>query len=121
MGLEPTGPEPTQREPGAAQRIQREGLGAHRDGEQPSVLHPELSRIDLAHRREGDVLSRSQSGRRSGLQTLKVLRDEDTIVAARACATGLLAGDPDLLESPMLAVAVAELEQSRQSEFMEKS
>jgi ATP-dependent DNA helicase RecG len=81
----------------------------------------ELSRIDLAHRREGDVLGRSQSGRRSGLQTLKVLRDEDTILAARACATGLLADDPDLLESPMLAVAVAEMEQSRQSEFMEKS
>ena len=44
----------------------------------------ELSRIDLAHRREGDVLGRSQCGRRSGLQTLKVLRDEDTILAARA-------------------------------------
>jgi ATP-dependent DNA helicase RecG len=81
----------------------------------------ELSRIDLAHRREGDVLGRSQSGRRSGLQTLKVLRDEDTILAARACATGLLAEDPDLLESPVLAVAVAEMEQSRQSDFMEKS
>jgi ATP-dependent DNA helicase RecG len=81
----------------------------------------ELSRIDLAQRREGDVLGRSQSGFRSGLQTLKVLRDEDTIVAARACAGGLLAEDPDLLESPLLAVAVARMEQSRQSEFMEKS
>ena len=67
------------------------------------------------------MLGRSQSGFRSGLQTLKVLRDEDTIVAARACALGLLADDPDLLDSPLLAVAVAQLEQSRQSEFMEKS
>ncbi|MBB6626592.1 ATP-dependent DNA helicase RecG [Nocardioides sp. KIGAM211] len=81
----------------------------------------ELSRIDLAQRREGDVLGKSQSGFRSGLQTLKVLRDEDTIVAARACATDLLAADPDLLETPLLAVAVADMEQSRQSDFMEKS
>ena len=67
------------------------------------------------------MLGRSQSGFRSGLQTLKVLRDEDTIVAARACAAGLLAADPDLLEAPLLGVAVADLERSRQSEFMEKS
>jgi ATP-dependent DNA helicase RecG len=81
----------------------------------------ELSRVDLAQRREGDVLGKSQSGFRSGLQTLKVLRDEDTIVEARTCATALLAADPDLLDSPLLAVAVAEMEQSRQSDFMEKS
>ncbi|MCW2793013.1 MAG: ATP-dependent helicase RecG, partial [Nocardioides sp.] len=80
----------------------------------------ELSRVDLAQRREGDVLGKSQSGFRSGLQTLKVLRDEDTIVEARACASALLADDPDLLDSPLLAVAVAEMEQSRQSDFMEK-
>jgi ATP-dependent DNA helicase RecG len=80
----------------------------------------ELSRVDLAQRREGDVLGKSQSGFRSGLQTLKVLRDEDTIVEARSCATALLADDPDLLDSPLLAVAVADLEQSRQSDFMEK-
>ena len=44
----------------------------------------ELSRVDLEQRREGDVLGRSQSGFRSSLQTLRVLRDEKTIVAARA-------------------------------------
>ncbi|MCW2844201.1 MAG: recG [Nocardioides sp.] len=80
----------------------------------------ELSRVDLAQRREGDVLGKSQSGFRSGLQTLRVLRDEDTIVEARGCAAALLAGDPDLLDSPLLAVAVADMEQSRQSDFMEK-
>ena len=80
----------------------------------------ELSRVDLAQRREGDVLGKSQSGFRSGLQTLKVLRDEDTIIEARTCATALLAADPDLLDSPLLAVAVAEMEQSRESDFMEK-
>ncbi len=81
----------------------------------------ELSRVDLAQRREGDVLGRSQSGFRSGLQTLKVLRDETTIIEARACALDLLERDPQLLDSPLLAFSVSDLEQSRQSEFMEKS
>ena len=40
----------------------------------------ELSRVDLEQRREGDVLGRSQSGFRSTLQNLRVLRDEETIV-----------------------------------------
>jgi ATP-dependent DNA helicase RecG len=81
----------------------------------------ELSRVDLEQRREGDVLGASQSGRRSGLDHLRVLRDEETILQARAAAEALLDDDPDLLDSPLLAVAVADLEQSRQSEFMEKS
>jgi ATP-dependent DNA helicase RecG len=50
-----------------------------------------------------------------------VLRDEDTIVAARQAAVGLLERDPDLGSAPALAAAVAELEQSRQSDFMEKA
>ncbi|GCD91938.1 ATP-dependent DNA helicase RecG [Nocardioides sp. LS1] len=81
----------------------------------------ELSRVDLEQRREGDVLGASQSGFRSSLQTLRVLRDEKTILAARAAAEDLLDRDPDLLESPLLGAAVESLEQSRQSDFMEKS
>jgi len=81
----------------------------------------ELSRVDLEQRREGDVLGRSQSGFRSGLRTLRVLRDEKTIVAARAAAEALLAADPELSEAPGLAEAVADLEHSRQSDFMEKA
>ena len=81
----------------------------------------ELSRVDLEQRREGDVLGRSQSGFRSSLQNLRVLRDEDTIVEARAAAVALLDADPDLAQAPDLAVAVARLEESVQSEFMEKS
>ena len=53
----------------------------------------ELSRVDLEQRREGDVLGRSQSGYRSTLQNLRVLRDEDTIVAARGAAEALLDAD----------------------------
>ncbi|WP_028645379.1 ATP-dependent DNA helicase RecG [Nocardioides sp. URHA0020] len=81
----------------------------------------ELSRVDLEQRREGDVLGKSQSGYRSGLQNLRVLRDEKTIVQAREAATGLLDADADLAHAPDLAAAVARLEQSVQSDFMEKS
>jgi ATP-dependent DNA helicase RecG len=81
----------------------------------------ELSRVDLEQRREGDVLGSSQSGFRSSLQNLRVLRDEKTILEARAAAATLLDHDPDLDRAPDLAVEVARLEQSVQSEFMEKS
>ena len=81
----------------------------------------ELSRVDLEQRREGDVLGRSQSGFRSSLQNLRVLRDEKTIVEAREVATSLLAADPALAETPALLALVTELEGSRESEFMEKS
>ncbi|MGL5826072.1 MAG: ATP-dependent DNA helicase RecG [Nocardioides sp.] len=80
-----------------------------------------LSRVDLEQRREGDVLGAAQSGFRSGLQTLRVLRDEQTIVAARTAAMSLIAEDPELTATPELAAAVLELERSSASEFMEKS
>ena len=81
----------------------------------------ELSRVDLEQRREGDVLGRSQSGFRSSLQNLRVLRDETTIVEAREAAIALLAHDPGLDEAPELRQRVTELQESRQSDFMEKS
>ena len=60
----------------------------------------ELSRVDLEQRREGDVLGRSQSGYRSTLENLRVLRDEDTIVAARGAAEALLDADDTLVRPP---------------------
>ena len=81
----------------------------------------ELSRVDLEQRREGDVLGRSQSGFRSSLRTLRVLRDEKTIVAARQAAEELLDADPGLSGAPGLAAAVADLERSGHSDFMEKA
>jgi ATP-dependent DNA helicase RecG len=80
----------------------------------------ELSRVDLEQRREGDVLGASQSGFRSGLVSLRVLRDEKTIVRAREAAEALLSEDPALAQAPDLADAVAEVERSAASEFMEK-
>ena len=46
----------------------------------------ELARIDLDQRREGDVLGVSQSGSRSHLKLLRVLRDEEIILSARKAA-----------------------------------
>ena len=80
----------------------------------------ELSRVDLEQRREGDVLGANQSGFRSGLVTLRVLRDEKTIVRARNAAEALLSEDPALAQAPALADVVAEVERSAASEFMEK-
>ena len=81
----------------------------------------ELSRVDLEQRREGDVLGRNQSGFRSSLVSLRVLRDEKTIVRAREAAEELLSADPVLAQAPGLARAVDEMEKTRESEFMEKS
>ncbi len=81
----------------------------------------ELSRVDLEQRREGDVLGRTQSGFRSSLQNLRVLRDEETIVAARRAAGELLDADESLSAYPLLAAAVAEVEESAESDYLEKS
>ncbi|WP_414858380.1 ATP-dependent DNA helicase RecG [Nocardioides sp. Root240] len=80
-----------------------------------------LSRVDLEMRREGDVLGASQAGRRSSLVNLRVLRDEDTILAAREAAEALLDVDTDLSQAPGLADAVRDLELSQQADFVDKS
>lgn len=80
-----------------------------------------LSRVDLEMRREGDVLGASQAGRRSSLVNLRVLRDEDTILAAREAAEGLLDVDTGLGQAPGLAAAVRDLELSQQADFVDKS
>ncbi|MDT9593906.1 ATP-dependent DNA helicase RecG [Nocardioides zeae] len=81
----------------------------------------ELSRVDLEQRREGDVLGASQSGFRSSLRNLRVLRDEKTIVAAREEALALLETDPALRGLPQVGAAADELEASANASFLEKS
>lgn len=63
----------------------------------------ELSRIDLEQRREGDVLGVNQSGTRSHLRLLRVLRDEGLIDLARSDAQELIASDVTLSKFPELA------------------
>jgi ATP-dependent DNA helicase RecG len=66
----------------------------------------ELARVDLEQRREGDVLGARQSGVRSSLRKLRVLRDEKVIAAAREEATRLVGEDPSLDSHPELVGAV---------------
>ena len=80
-----------------------------------------LSRVDLENRREGDVLGATQSGRRSSLRLLSVLRDEDVIELARAEATALVAADPELRGEPALREALTSLVAEEQAEFLDKS
>jgi ATP-dependent DNA helicase RecG len=100
-------------ETGSAARDRLDAVAATTDGF-------ELSRVDLEQRREGDVLGASQSGFRSSLVSLRVLRDEKTIVRARDAAEALLSEDPTLAQAPDLARAVAEVELSAASDYMEK-
>jgi ATP-dependent DNA helicase RecG len=81
----------------------------------------ELSRLDLEQRREGDVLGESQSGRRSSLRLLTLLRDEDIIKAARAEAGALVEQDPELADHPALAAELAALIDEERAEYLEKT
>ena len=80
----------------------------------------ELSRIDLDQRSEGDVLGKAQSGVRSHLRLLKVLRDEPLIEKARLVGTKLIDADPTLASLPELAAAVQELAADEASTFVDK-
>jgi ATP-dependent DNA helicase RecG len=80
-----------------------------------------LSQVDLEQRREGDVLGARQSGGRSSLQNLRVLRDETTILQAREAAGALLDADGSLGQVPLLRQAVEEIERTDHSEFVDRS
>ena len=81
----------------------------------------ELARLDLENRREGDVLGASQSGRRSSLKLLSVLRDERVIADARAAAQRVVDADPMLEGNPALAAAVAQQAEAERADYLEKS
>lgn len=79
----------------------------------------ELSRIDLEQRREGDVLGVSQSGGKSHLRLLRVLRDESLIEAAREDASTLL--DTGMQSYPLLAAELAQVQADATAEFIDKA
>jgi ATP-dependent DNA helicase RecG len=81
----------------------------------------ELSRLDVELRHEGDVLGTRQSGVRSSLRLLSVVRDEDVIAAAREAATAVVASDPELTQNPGLAAAVERLEATEQADYLERT
>ena len=80
----------------------------------------ELSRIDLEQRREGDVLGVSQSGTRSHLRLLRVLRDEGLIDIARTDAQEIVAQDSLLAKWPQLAQELKLLQADEVAEYIDK-
>lgn len=66
----------------------------------------EIAQADLEFRGAGDVLGDAQSGGKSGLKLLRVVKDVKIIEHARVEATRLVAQDPDLLEHVQFAGAV---------------
>lgn len=81
----------------------------------------ELSRLDVELRREGDVLGAAQSGVRSSLRLLSVVKDGDVIDDARSAADAVVLADPSLATHPALAAAVDVLEHSEQADFLERT
>jgi len=80
----------------------------------------ELSRIDLEQRREGDVLGASQSGNRSHLRLLRVLRDEELIEEAREVAGEILESDGGLERYPLLKQELEALKSDYSATFIDK-
>ncbi|WP_434743191.1 ATP-dependent DNA helicase RecG [Micromonospora sp. SH-82] len=79
-----------------------------------------LAELDLEQRREGDVLGATQSGRRSHLRLLSLLRDAELIRDARTEAIGLVEEDPELTRHPALAASVTALVDADRAEYLEK-
>ena len=67
------------------------------------------------------MLGASQSGKRSSLRLLSVLRDEDVIVKARSAAEAVVSDDPALERHTALAERVTALVETEQAGFLEKS
>jgi ATP-dependent DNA helicase RecG len=100
--------------PDTPARLRLEAVAATTDGF-------ELSRVDLEQRREGDVLGAAQSGRRSSLKLLGVLRDEEVITEARAVATELVTADPTLSRHQALRRLTEQLAETDQAEYLDKT
>lgn len=81
----------------------------------------ELARIDLELRAEGDVLGAMQSGGRSSLKLLRVVRDGDLIAQAREAASEILVTDPQLNTVPALRQAITRRLSESEAEFLDKN
>ena len=80
-------------------------------GQRLEVIHhsldgAEIAQADLEFRGAGDVLGDAQSGGKSSLKLLRVVKDADMIADARTRAEQLLAADPELAGEVQLAGAV---------------
>lgn len=81
----------------------------------------ELAALDLEQRGEGDVLGRDQSGLRSGLKLVSVLKDEEILVQAQQVAKQIIQNDPELESHPALKLTLENLEATAQADYVKKS
>jgi ATP-dependent DNA helicase RecG len=79
-----------------------------------------LSEIDLELRGEGDVLGSSQSGGKSSLKLLRVLKDSALIQEVRTEVAEIFKTDPTLEKYPLLAETLVQLDMQRQ-DFLAKA
>ena len=101
----------TSAEEGTSARERLDAVASTRDGFV-------LSEVDLAQRREGDVLGSSQSGGRSSLRLLRVLEHADEIALARRLAEQVVERDPQLTD-PGVRDFVAQVELLAEGEWQE--
>lgn len=78
----------------------------------------EIAQADLELRGAGDVLGDAQSGGKSGLKLLRVVKDAKIIADARQQAEALLKRDPRLADQPQLAGAVFDFTRGGESEIL---
>jgi ATP-dependent DNA helicase RecG len=81
----------------------------------------ELAKLDLDQRREGDVLGVRQSGGKSSLKLLRVLRDEKVIADARKHAQALITEDPRVRLYPTLVAAMKSWLDDEQVKFLDRA
>jgi ATP-dependent DNA helicase RecG len=81
----------------------------------------ELAQLDLATRREGDILGAAQSGTTSNLRLLSLMAHGDILESAREFAQGIVDSDPSLEDHPALASMVTAALDSDRIEYLEKS
>lgn len=81
----------------------------------------ELADLDLAERREGDVLGLNQSGRPITLKLLSLADHREIIEAARAFCESVYADDPTLAHHRGIAVLAAPFSETEAVEYLDKS
>lgn len=79
-----------------------------------------LAESDLNERREGDILGASQSGSRSTLKVLRVMKDAKLIARAREAAESVVDGEAGLGSYPGLQAAVEEWVDEDMQAFLER-
>ncbi|MDR2381146.1 MAG: ATP-dependent DNA helicase RecG [Bifidobacteriaceae bacterium] len=74
----------------------------------------ELAEVDLATRREGQILGDTQSGS-SSLKLVRLAQDAELIADAREAAQRLVEQDPELVTQPALAASIGRLLAGREA------